>query len=521
MTESMTESPIRLRMTGITKQYPGTLANDAVDLTVHQGQIHALLGENGAGKSTLVKIIYGAQKPDAGSMEWEGQPTQVSSPAQARKMGIGMVFQHFSLFEAMTVRENIALGMPAHLTRGDFETRITEISEKYGLPLDPKRVVHTLSAGERQRIEIVRCLLQNPRLLIMDEPTSVLTPQEAEVLFTTLRALAAEGVSILYISHKLDEIRALCHHATIMRGGRVVATCDPTQETRTSLAEMMIGETLTPPDRSDRPEPGQVLLTVNNVSLPATDPFGVSLKNISFEIKSGEILGIAGIAGNGQNELLDILSGEVLSKRADDILLSDDPVGHEGPDVRRVLGLSYIPEERLGHGAVPDLSLWENTFLSGSETVGLVNKGFRRSAEALDFAESIISAFNVKTPDASHKANSLSGGNLQKFIVGREMLQIPDVLVALQPTWGVDAGAAAAIHQAFFNAAAKNAAILVISQDLDELFAICDRIAVLNEGILNTPRPVDSITADQIGLLMGGSADTPGSETTATEGEST
>lgn len=506
-------TPPRLYMTGITKQYPGTLANDDVTLTVENGQIHALLGENGAGKSTLVKIIYGSQKADSGTMIWEGYPVKVGSPAEARKMGIGMVFQHFSLFEALTVRENIALSLPKELTRGNFDQRIREVSEKYGLPLDPARYVHSLSAGERQRIEIVRCLLQNPKLLIMDEPTSVLTPQEADILFGTLRALAREGVSILYISHKLDEIRALCHFATIMRMGRVVATCDPVKETRVSLAEMMIGDTLTPPQKENQSAPGDVLLAIKNVSLPTKDAFGTSLKNIDLTVRSGEIVGVAGIAGNGQNELLDIISGEVKQRQAEAIEIMGQKVGHLGPAERRLAGLSYVPEERLGHGAVPDLGLWENTFLSASQTRRLVQGGFRQDAEAKDFAEQVVGSYNVKTPGVYNNASSLSGGNLQKFIVGREMLQVPDVLVVLQPTWGVDAGAAASIHQSFLTAAAKGAAILVISQDLDELFAISDRIAVLSEGNLSQTYPVTGISADQIGLMMGGAHDMKQGET--------
>ncbi len=500
----------RLVLSKITKQYPGCLANDAVDLTVMPGEIHALLGENGAGKSTLVKIIYGVLAADSGTTSWEGQPITIKDPNAARKLGIGMVFQHFSLFEALTVLENIALGMPDERDLGVLAARVNEVSTAYGLPLDLERDVHDLSVGERQRIEILRCLLQAPKLLIMDEPTSVLTPQEAEKLFETLRRLASEGCSILYISHKLDEIRALCERATVLRQGKVVATADPRKETAANLAGMMIGTELTQPrPRGDR-QAGEIRLEVDDLSLASSIPFGVDLEGISLELRAGEILGIAGVAGNGQVELQEALSGEAPVVRAAAIKIDGRPVGRSNPIARRRLGIAFLPEERLGHGAVPSMTLIENALLSGFGPKNLVAAGgVIREAATKGYAETVVERFDVRTSGIDAEARSLSGGNLQKFIIGREIEQQPGILIAAQPTWGVDAGAATLIHQALFDLAAAGAAVLVMSQDLDELLAITDRLAVLHLGKLSKSYPTDQVSAEQIGLLMGGAAGTP------------
>ncbi len=492
-----------LEVSGITKTYPGVVANDSVSFSVGHGEIHALLGENGAGKSTLVKIIYGVARPDAGGMHLASASYAPSKPSEARAHGVGMVFQHFSLFEALTVAENVALGMEKNAAAGDLERNIVEVSNAYGLPLDPDRLVGSLSVGERQRVEIVRCLLQNPRLLIMDEPTSVLTPQEVEVLFRTLRTLADEGCSILYISHKLEEIRSLCERATVLRGGKVVATCDPREETARSLAEMMIGESLRTPSAAGG-DAGATRLTVRDLSLPADGPFGVALENVGFDVRAGEILGIAGVAGNGQDELLEALSGEVPCPAADAIRFKGEAIGRSGPRRRRALGIAVVPEERLGHAAVPTMSLEENALLTGFGPKGLVSAGMIRSGPTRDYAASVIKSFDVRTSGSDAAAASLSGGNLQKFVVGREILQDPVVLIAAQPTWGVDAGAAGAIRRALRRLAEQGGAVVVISQDLDELMEISDRIAVINVGRLSEPRPTRSVTVEEIGLLMGG-----------------
>ncbi|MFQ5784140.1 MAG: ABC transporter ATP-binding protein [Alphaproteobacteria bacterium] len=494
----------RLELRGITKRYPGVLANDGIGLNVAAGEVHALLGENGAGKSTLVKIIYGVIRPNAGEVLWEGRPVEINSPARARRLGIGMVFQQFSLFESLTVAENIALGIDERIPMRDLVDRIGEVARRYALTLDPSRHIHSLSVGERQRVEILRCLLQDPKLLIMDEPTSVLTPQEVERLFETLRRLAGEGRTVLYISHKLDEIRALCDRATVLRTGRVVATCDPRAETVGSLAQMMIGGELSTPHRAARADTGADRLTVDRLSLASNHPFGTDIRDVSFAVRSGEIMGIAGVAGNGQTELLAALSGERACERDDAVRIGNRPVGRLGPRARRRLGLAFVPEERLGRGAVAEMSLADNTLLSASHRERLVRHGLIRLALTRDFAERICEAFNVVATGASAEAKSLSGGNLQKFIIGREILQKPGLLIAAHPTWGVDAGAAAAIHRALIELANDGAAVLVVSEDLDELFAISDRIAVIGNGRLSASRPTRETSEEEIGLLMGG-----------------
>lgn len=498
----MTTGDELLRIEGVTKAYPGVVANSDVSFTIRAGEVHALLGENGAGKSTLVKMIYGLVKPDQGRMLWKGAGYAPAQPSAARSTGVAMVFQHFSLFEALTVAENVALGMERPPKMRELSARIRAVSEEYGLPLDPARMVGDLSAGERQRVEIIRCLLQSPKLLIMDEPTSVLTPQEVEILFRTLRQLKAEGTSILYISHKLEEIRALCDEATILRRGKVVATCTPRERTAREMAELMVGATLTPPERH-RGEKGAVALGVSDLSVASPIPFGTSLKAVSFTVARGEVLGIAGVAGNGQDELLLALSGELRSG-ADRVRINGAAVGDLGPVERRRAGLVAAPEERLGHAAAPDMSLVENALLSGALRRGLVSGGFIDWKKTEAFAAAIVQDFDVRTPGTHVAARALSGGNLQKFVVGRELSQAPEVIVINQPTWGVDAAAAAAIRQAILDRAAAGAAVVVISQDLDELLEIADSFAALNEGRLTKPRPVEGLTIDEIGLMMGG-----------------
>jgi ABC-type uncharacterized transport system ATPase subunit len=493
---------VLLRVEGLTKAYPGVVANSDVSFSVAPGEVHALLGENGAGKSTLVKMIYGLVKPDSGTMTLRGAPYAPPKPSIARQQGVAMVFQHFSLFEALNVAENVALGMEHPPRMGELAARIRQVSQDYGLPLDPDRLVGDLSAGERQRVEIIRCLLQDPKLLIMDEPTSVLTPQEVEILFQTLRQLSAEGTAILYISHKLEEIRALCDAATILRRGKVVATCTPREKSARELAEMMVGETLTPPARSAKAK-GAVALEVTKLSVRSPNPFGTALKDISFAVQKGEILGIAGVAGNGQDELLLALSGELRTGR-DTIRIDGQGCGDAGPNERRRAGLVAAPEERLGHAAAPDMSLTENALLSGAIRKGLVSRGFIDWPATRAFAEEIVKRYDVRTPGIWVAARALSGGNLQKFVVGRELSQAPTIVVVNQPTWGVDASAAAAIRQALIDRAAEGAAVVVISQDLDELLEIADRFAALNGGRLTQPRPTQGLTVDEIGLMMGG-----------------
>ena len=495
-----------LSVLNITKEFPGVIANDQVAFDVQPGEIHCLLGENGAGKSTLVKIIYGLLHPDAGQMFLNGKAFNPSTPSDARDLGVGMVFQNFSLFEALTVSENIALCLDSSKVDKNLDESIAGISRSYGLPLEPLRRVCDLSVGERQRVEIVRCLLQKPRLLIMDEPTSVLTPQEIEILFKTLKKLSAEGCAILYISHKLEEIRSLCHAATVLRGGKVVGTCDPRNETAKSLAALMIGESLKEPKFLDV-NTGDVKLEIDNLNMHGEDQFSTSLEDISLEVRSGEILGIAGVAGNGQDELIKALVGENLSDRPNAIRFDGQPIGDLGPTERRRLGMCFIPEERLGHGAAPDMTLWENALVTARTCLEFEKKlGLLDNKAAWKFSEMVVAAFQVKTAGVGHAAKSLSGGNLQKFLVGREIMQNPGVLIVSQPTWGVDAGAAVAIHQTILDLATTGTAVLVVSQDLDELMTISSRFAVIAGGRISEARPAGEMSIEEIGLLMGGKA---------------
>jgi len=492
----------RLALRGISKRYASVIANDAIDLSVAAGEIHALLGENGAGKSTLMKIVYGVTQPDTGSMEWEGAPVAIRSPSEARRLGIGMVFQHFALFESLTVAQNIALALDERMPTLELAERINAVSARYGLPVAPDRLVHGLSVGERQRVEIVRCLLQSPRLLIMDEPTSVLTPQAVRVLFGTLRRLAEEGVSILYISHKLDEIRELCDVATVLRNGRVSGTAIPSAESNASLARLMVGNDLKECTLRPR-EPGSLRLELTDLSLESADPFGTSLEQINLGVRGGEIVGIAGVSGNGQRELLAAISGEALCAPRAAVRLCGKDAASSSPAARRRLGLCFVPEERLGRGAVPAMHLADNCVLTGAGA-GLVRRGLVRSGASRAFARATIAQFAVKCSGELAPAESLSGGNLQKFIVGREIRLAPQVMLVAQPTWGVDVGASLVIRQALIDLRDAGVAVLVISEELDELFAICDRLAVLARGRLSAAVPTAQLIPETVGIWMTG-----------------
>ena len=492
----------RLELHSITKRYPSVVANDGINLTVKPGEIHAVLGENGAGKSTLMKIIYGSVKPDAGRVIWNGKEVHIANPSAARELGIAMVFQHFSLFDTLTVAENIALGLPQDTKLDELAKRISNTAAQYGLELEPQRHVHTLSVGECQRVEIVRALLAKPQLLILDEPTSVLTPQAVEKLFETLRRLASEGCSILYISHKLDEIRALCHTCTVVQAGKNTGVCDPREETAASLSRLMIGAE-PPAIKHVLRSPGETLMAVKNLSLAKSHPFATELSGINFELHAGEVLGIAGVSGNGQQELLAALSGEDQRAKPDMILLQGERVGHFGPGRRRARGLGFVPEERLGRGTVPEMSLANNILLS-LQTSATIRHGFIKSKAIVKMAADVIARFNVKAGGPHAAARSLSGGNLQKYIVGREVMRGPKVLIVAQPTWGVDVGASAQIRAELVALRDAGCALLIISEELDELFEISDRLMVIAKGRLSPSIKTSNATVDQIGQWMSG-----------------
>ena len=497
----MTDVTPRLQLTSISKRYASVLANQDVSLTVLPGEIHAILGENGAGKSTLVKIIYGSVKPDEGVVSFNGNRAHIRNPQEARALGISMVFQHFSLFETLTVAENVWLGLDKRLSLAEVTQRISAKASEYGLDIDPSRPVHTLSVGEMQRVEIIRALLTNPQLLILDEPTSVLTPQAVEKLFVVLKKLSLEGCSILYISHKLHEIRELCTACTVLRAGKVTGHCNPQKESNASLSRMMIGAE--PPALEHRAAKlGDVVLGVHQLTLPRVDQFSMSLSAVSLNVRAGEVVGVAGVSGNGQRELMYALSGEDTRANAAMVTLFGKAVGHLGPIERRHLGLQFVPEERLGRGAVPSMSLAQNLMLTRDDAIG--KSGWIRVKDLVKQADGIIARFNVKASSAQAAAKSLSGGNLQKFIVGREIDAKPMLFIVSQPTWGVDVGAAAQIRGAILALRDAGCAVLVVSEELDELFEISDRLHVMAKGQLSPSLKREEATVSLVGEWMSG-----------------
>ena len=490
--------PPRLSLENISRRFGETVANDGITFDVMPGEIFAVLGENGAGKSTLMKIVYGVVRPDAGRIEIDGRVVDIDTPAQARSLGIAMVFQHFALFESLTLAENVALGLPpARLS--DISVRMLELAERYDLEIDPQKRVHDLSVGERQRVEILRALMASPRLLILDEPTSVLKPQAIERLFGTLQRLAADGVSVLFISHKLDEIRQLAHRCAVLRGGRLVAIVDPRQESEASLARLMIGAD--PPSIATHDSPASaVALSVQGLDTAHAIERERWLHDLSFELRGGEIVGIAGVSGNGQTALMAALAGEWTDVQGSIRLFGED-VTALATTARRRRGLRYVPEERLGHGAVTSLPLHDNILLTRDD---LRSGGFVHIGPARQQTRELIERFAIKAAGPDAAAGSLSGGNLQKFIVGRELAARPRVLLVNQPTWGVDVGAAAAIRNELIALRKAGSAVLVVSEDLDELFELCDRLFVMSKGRLSPSVRPGEIGVQEIGRWMSG-----------------
>ena len=491
-----------LSLRNITKQYGPLLANDHIDLDVMSGSIHAVLGENGAGKSTLMKLACGVISPDAGDIIWQGKLIDKWDATIARKLGIGMVFQHFSLFETLSVVENIALTNAG--SRKDLARRIQEIGAAYQLEVDPSAMVQSLSVGQRQRVEIIRCLMADLQLLILDEPTSVLPPQHVQALFDALRKLQDDGVAILYISHKLEEIRELCDTATILRDGKVTGKVDPNQKSANELATLMIGRDIPKvAPRQNMQLSDEPLLEINNLSVLSSDPFGTDLKNIHLQVYGGEIVGIAGVSGNGQQELGRIISGETIdtSLAENSLKIMGQSVVEKDVIARRDLGFAFVPEERLGRGAVPQMPLSRNILLTAFKKK-MLKRGFVRNTPVEDFADACIAEFDVKCAGHWASASSLSGGNLQKFLVGRELMLQPKLVFLSQPTWGVDVGAANDIRQKLVQLRAEGIGILVISEELDELFEITDRLYVLRSGSISASLNTADNTPDDIGEKM-------------------
>lgn len=515
-TSKSSASPPLLAGFGLTKSFGDFTANRNIDFTIYPGELHALLGENGAGKSTFVKMIYGLLQPDSGYFEWQGKPIHFSNPQEARAAGIGMVFQHFSLFEAMSVVENIALALPPEFPKEGLPKLIEQKSAEYGIPLRPHSLVADLSVGEQQRVEIMRCLLQDPSLLIMDEPTSVLTPQETMQLFDVLVKLAKQGCAVLFISHKLEEIKQLTSRATILRGGDKIAEVDTHTKSTKQLAELMVGTKIAAIKPPVAPKNAPAIMQITGLSRPADGPFDTALRDINLTAHAGEVLGIAGIAGNGQSELMDALTGEWRGTQIGVFKKGAEDISQLNPAERRLNGLAFVPEERNGHAAVPSMRLSENALLTSFERAGAVQMGVVNQNYAAQFADRVSAMFDVRRPEANPLASALSGGNLQKFVVGREIAKKPELLIVSQPTWGVDVGAAQFIRKAMIDLAAGGASVIVISQDLEEIFAVSHKIAVLHEGSLSKAYPAAEMNPQTIGLLMGGSTSDNASKTART-----
>jgi simple sugar transport system ATP-binding protein len=504
----VTDTPM-LEMRGIVKRFPGVLASDNVDFDVYPGEVHALLGENGAGKSTLMKILYGLYHQDEGEVRLHGEPVRIHSPTDAIDHGVGMIHQHFMLVETLTVAENVALGLPS--SRGvltDLDKvagHIEEVGERYGLRVDPKAVVWQLAVGQKQRVEIIKALYRDARLLILDEPTAVLTPQEVDQLFVTLRQMADDGRGLIFISHKLHEVLALSNRITVLRHGRVTGEVPTEGATRQSLAEMMVGRAVKLAPDKPEVEVGAPALRIEGLTVVGDRGLD-SVKNLYMEVNAGEILGIAGVSGNGQPELAQAIAGlrEVSSGT---IEIGDTDVTNKRPIDVRNAGLSYVSEGRMVDGAIADFTVTENLLLVDHKDENFVSRGLFDFKTIREHSQTLVDEYAVKTPNLETPATNLSGGNIQKLILARELSGDPTVLVASQPTRGVDIGAAEYIHKRLVDQRGAGTAILMISEDLDEVFALSDRIAVIYEGeIVGIVHP-DDVTREEIGLMMAGAAE--------------
>ena len=502
----MTDSDQAIQLIDITKTYPGVLANDDVNLSVGLGDIHAIVGENGAGKSTLMNILYGMQSPDSGTIKVRGVEDVFHSPKDAIAQGIGMVHQHFMLADNLTVLENIILGdeptKGLALNYSFAKDKINTLAEQYGMPLDPDAMVEFLTIGQRQRVEIMKVLYRGATILILDEPTAVLVPQEVDDLFDSLKELQAEGVTIIFISHKLDEVLSVSDAITVMRGGKTVASVVPSDVTAHQLAELMVGSELPTPETSESTVTDIVELSVSGLTNYHSDG-RIAVDNVSFEIHQGEIVGIAGVDGNGQSELVDTIMG-VRDAAAGEVVLSGVDITTDGTKDRREDGIGIIPGDRHRQGLLLDSSLWENAMLGHQTQPPFEKHGFVDKKGAKRRTTDIVERFDVRTPNVDVPAAALSGGNQQKLIVGKEMMASPKVLIASHPTRGIDVGAQAAIWKELRDARAGGLAVLLISADLEELIGLSDTLLVMFDGAIAAELEPASVTPKTLGSHMTG-----------------
>ena len=490
-----------LKISNVTKIYPGCVANDNVSLEFNSGKIYALLGENGAGKSTLVKILSGVIIPDEGKIYLNENNLKLNSPLDAKKNDIGMVFQHFNLFETLSVFENLIIDSDEQ--RESLREKIDTIMKKYNFSIDLDIPVLNLSAGQKQKVEIIRCLIRSPKVLIMDEPTSVLTEQETSELFLSLKKFSEEGILIIYITHKLKEVMQLCDEVAVMRRGKLVSVSEIKNENIESLANKMVGQNLKTIKKKKAKTSSDQLIKIANLNFTSEDPFETNLIDINFSVNRGECLGIAGISGNGQSELFQVLSGEIISEK-NSIEFNNNYIGDLNPQERREYLMAFSPEDRLEQAAIPQMKIFENVALNNFKSSNFFNNGLINENKIKEHSKKIISDFNVNTDNIELKSQFLSGGNLQKLIIGRELITSPDLLICFNPTWGLDVGAINYIHETLIKINEQNKSIILISTDTDELLKLSDKISVIHKGKLSKIMNAEEVTSEKLGILMGG-----------------